>query len=68
MAAAFSRKGDVVSALSNIKKAVKIGGKEIINSLRKDEDKDFYNLYDNPIYKKICQYKVKEVKSKTKKT
>ena len=62
MAAAYARKGDKINAFKNLRKAVKIGGGEIIHYLKEDEDRDFYNLYDDPQYKKIIQVKVRKIK------
>lgn len=53
MAAAYARKGNVRKALSNIKKAVKIAGKETLKNLKKDEDGDFCNLYENTEFQQI---------------
>jgi tetratricopeptide (TPR) repeat protein len=55
MAAAYARRGDGDKALSNIKKAVEYGEKEVIKELKKDKDGDFCNLYENPQFKKILK-------------
>jgi len=67
IAAAHARKGDKRKALANIKKAVKLGGKEVITHLKNDEDKDFCNLYENAEFKQICQGFRKTKTSKKKK-
>jgi len=53
IAAAYARKGNVNKALANIKKAVKIGGKDTLKYLMKDKDKDFCNLYENTEFKRL---------------
>jgi tetratricopeptide (TPR) repeat protein len=55
LAAAYARKGDVVNALKNIKKTIKIGDIKTIRSIRKDEDQDFYKLSNNPVFKRLLQ-------------
>ena len=53
MAAAYAKKGNTRKAISNIKKAIGFGENEIIKSLKKDEDGDFCNLYENAEFIKI---------------
>ncbi|MBN1803618.1 MAG: tetratricopeptide repeat protein [Sedimentisphaerales bacterium] len=67
MAAAYARKGDKRRALANIKKAVKLGGREVVTYLKKDKDKDFFNLYENAEFKQICKGMRKTKTSKRKK-
>ena len=62
MAAAFARKGNKNGALTNIKKAVDLGGREVIKELKKDEDKDFTNLYDNSKFKQILQGSLRKIR------
>jgi tetratricopeptide (TPR) repeat protein len=64
MAAAYARKGSVKEALENLKKAVKIGGKETLASLRKDKDGDFCLLYENTAFKRIREAKLKRPEKK----
>jgi len=70
MAAAYARKGNVRKALANIKKAVKIAGKETLKNLKKDKDGDFCNLYENTEFQQIRKGKLKgknKVTTKSKK-
>ncbi|HUW20011.1 MAG TPA: tetratricopeptide repeat protein [Sedimentisphaerales bacterium] len=67
MAGAYARKGSKRKALTNIKKAVKLGGSEIVKALKKDEDRDFTNLYTNREFKRICEGKRKTIPKGTKK-
>lgn len=67
MAAAYARKGDKRKALVNIKKAVKLGGREVVTYLKKDKDKDFCNLYENTEFKQICRGMRKTIPTKKKK-
>lgn len=53
MAAAYAQKGDVKKAITNIEKAIRIGGAEILRKLRKDEGENFCNLYDNAEFKRL---------------
>jgi tetratricopeptide (TPR) repeat protein len=53
MAAAYARKGNKLKALTNIKKAIKLGEREIVKTLKKDRDRDFCNLYTNPEFQQI---------------
>jgi len=67
IAAAYARKGSISKAISNIKKAVEIGGSETLKSLRKDEDGDFCNLYENTEFIKVRKGKLKAKRKKQKK-
>ncbi len=60
MAAAYAWKGDVKKAIANLKRAVSIGGAEILRRLRKDEGENFCNLYDNPEFKRLRAGKYKK--------
>lgn len=59
MAAAYARKRNKRKALTNIKKALKLGGREIIKALKKDRDKDFCSLYKIPEFQQIRKGKQK---------
>jgi len=68
MAAAYAWKGDVKKALSNIKKAIQIGGTETLRKLKKDEGENFCSLYDNAEFKRLRSGKMnKENKKRVKK-
>jgi len=53
MAAAYAREGNTKKAITNIEKAIRIGGTEILRKLRKDEGENFCNLYDNADFKRL---------------
>jgi len=53
MAAAYAQKGDAKKAMTNIKKAIQLGGIELLQKLKKDEGENFVNLYDNAEFRKI---------------
>ncbi len=55
MAAAHARKGESGKALRTIRRAVEVGGAKMIKSLKKDEDKDFYNLYENVEFRELLR-------------
>jgi class 3 adenylate cyclase len=59
-AAAYAKKGDVKKAITNIEKAIRIGGAKILRMLRKDEGENFCNLYDNADFKRLGQGKRKK--------
>jgi class 3 adenylate cyclase len=53
IAAAHARKGDRARALANIRTAIKYGGRELIEILKKDKDGDFCNLYGDNEFKQL---------------
>jgi class 3 adenylate cyclase len=53
IAAAYARKGDVRSAIKNLKKAVQFGGRATLKQLKKDEDHDFVSLRDNEEFTRL---------------
>ena len=65
MAAAYARKNNFSKALANLKKAVRIGGRKVIEDLKKDEDKDFCNLYENSEFQQIRKGKLEGKKKVT---
>jgi class 3 adenylate cyclase len=69
MAAAYARKEDVKKAITNIEKAIRIGGTKILRMLRRDEGENFCNLHDNVDFKRLRQgtWKKKDVKRSVKK-
>jgi tetratricopeptide (TPR) repeat protein len=53
MAAAYAWKKEVKKALANLKKAIRIGGKNTIKKLKEDEGENFCNLEDNADFKRL---------------